>query len=313
MLFPARILASSSIAIAALCLSTATVAGADFEPTAFAPDNADLVAVIQVAEILDSPAFKQLAAQFPEIAGKLDEPLGPRTKITPRDFESIFVAADTASKDFVAVISLANEFKADEIIGEEEAKSETVGDYTLYIHRDDSALCVIDASTVVAGPAQTLRAVLERNDEPEISDELETAWDSVDDEQQIYIAATLGSHFVEYAGRVTSGPPFTPENLAKLKFATCTLNAGDNEISVSASVNCTDEATAERFKSLLNVIAQGSQQPDVNMPANVKYIFASIKSSVDEATLSVGFDVDLDTIVSQIRTQLAGLAPTQTP
>ncbi|HWB09036.1 MAG TPA: hypothetical protein VG826_07425 [Pirellulales bacterium] len=303
---PARFFAA-----AALCLLTVPASvRADEDSITLAPNNPDVVAVVQVADVLESPAFKKIAGEFPDLI-KLDEPLGKKTKLTPRDIDSVVVTADTAKQDFVVVFNLDREFCLEDVINEDDrAKAEEIGDYTLYILTEDNALCLVDESTIAMGPAKTLRAVLARDDDAEISKELEAAIAGASDEQPIYIVATLGALAQRATGTIPQNIPVTPETIGKLKMATITADAGENAITISASLDCTDGATAEQLKSLLDALLQAALQPEANTPAECRQALGSVNSSVEGEIFAITFDVDFDLILAQIKSQLAGAAQT---
>ncbi|HVX10834.1 MAG TPA: hypothetical protein VHC22_06610 [Pirellulales bacterium] len=319
MLFQSRIYSGGPArrfaAAAALCLLTAAgSARAEDGPIALAPNNPDVVAVVQVADILASPAFQKITADFPEIGKKLDEPLGEKTKLTPRDIESIVVTADTAQRDFVVVINLTGEVGVEDIVEEKDRdNTETIGDYTLYI-AEDKALCLVDESTLAIAPPATLRAVLQRDDDAELSAEFAAGWKNVDDDQQVYVFATLGALIPLAADAIPPGMGLTADTLAKLTTATFSANAGENQITISTDLNCTDKETATQFKTLLDTVLQGLQQPNAQIPAEAKQALTSVQSSVSEEFLTIGFDLGLDLILGQIKSQLAtGASATPTP
>jgi hypothetical protein len=304
-----RVPARCFAAAAALCLLTSS-ARADEDAITLAPNNPDVVAVVQVADILQGPAFKKIAAQFPDLAGKLDEPLGKKTKLTVRDIESVVVTADTAKQDFVVVFNLARECGLDDVIDDEHRTNpEEIGDYTLYVLAEDNALCLVDESTIAMGPAKSMRAILERDDDAEISDELEAAIASADDEQPIYIVAALGSLAQRATGAIPQHIPLTPETIGKLKIATITANAGETAITVGASLNCTDSATAEQIKTLLDAVLHAALQPEANTPAEARQTLSTLNSSVDGELFTISFDVGFDVILAQVKSQLTA-APT---
>ncbi len=303
---PARFFAA-----AALCLLTVPASvRADDDSITLAPNNPDVVAVIQVADILESPAFKKIAGEFPDLI-KLDEPLGKKTKLTPRDIDSVVVTGDTAKQDFVVVFNLSREFSLEDVIDEEHrTNAETIGDYTLYVLAEDNAMCLVDESTIAMGPARTMRAVLERDDDAEIAAELEAAIDSVDDEQPIFVVATLGSLAQRATGTISQSIPVSPETIGKLKLATVTANLREGAITISASLNCTDNETAVQLKTLLDVLLKATLQPEATTSAEARQTLETVNSSVDGEILAINFDLGFDLIRPYVKLQAAGAAPT---
>ncbi len=295
-------------AVLGLSMTSAAVLAGD-DQIDLVPNNADVVAEVKVADILESPAFEKITAQFPDLGQKLDEPFGKDTKLTPRDIDSVFVAADTSSQSFVVVITLNDEVKLEDVLSaDQRANAETIGDYTLNIVEADKALCLIDEYTIAAGPADTLRAVLKRNGDAKISEQLTTTWDAVGEDQQLYVVATLDSLVQQAAGALPPGLPLSPETLGKLKAISLSANAGEGNIAISADLNCSDNTTADQIRSLLNVVVQSALQPGSNTPAEARETIRSIKSSIDGEFVTIELSIGLDVILGQIKSQLGAIA-----
>lgn len=267
-----------------------------------APNNPDVLALIEVGQIIDCPAFKRIASEFPDLAKNLDQPLDKTTKLTPRNFESIFIAANTAKQDFVIVFNLNEEVELDDVLSEDQqTKGTQIGEYTLFALDNGQALCLVDEQTIAVGPTKSLTAVLKRDDEAVVSETLSKAWENIDGEQQIYVIATL-DQLVKQAD-IPVGIPLTPTTLAKLKTATFTATTDKKNLTLSASLDCSDEETASQLKALLDLALQGAQQ-DANTPADVKAALKGIKSSTEEEILSVDVRVGFEALLEQFKGQI---------
>lgn len=291
-------------AIAALCLLAAPqfAAAADDEPIYLSPDNPDVVALIKVGDILKSPGFKQAVADSPDLAAKLDEPLGKKTKLTPRDLKTIYVFGDTAKKEFVVVITLTKDIDAEELTKGEEAKVEKIGDYELYVKADkDEAICLADDKVIAFGPAATLRKVLKRDDDAEISDQLEAVWEDVDDTQHVYVVATLGNLMKMAGAGLPQGFPVTPDQLQKLTTASATAEAHKGGVKIGAEINCSEAALAAQLKALTDAVLQ---QQAAAAPPPVQAVLGSVKTETDKEYLTVTLNVDVGLIMSQVQAQL---------
>lgn len=281
-----------------------TVRGEDELGLALAPDNADVLAVVEVGKIIDSPAFKQLESQLPDVAKKLDEPLGKDTKLTARNIESIFVAANTTKQEFVIVITLNEELAIKDLLtADKRANATKVGDYTLYSVDNDQVICLVDETTIAIAPKKTLTAVLKRDDEAEVSDELAEAWDSIDADQHINVVATLDKLVKQGAGALPEGFPITPDVLAKLKTATFSATAQKKAFALSTTLNCTDTKTANQLKGLLDIVILGAQQ-DKSTSAELKQVLKALKSEADEDSLTINVNVGFDLLLEQFKGQL---------
>lgn len=294
-------------AAAASALLVASFARAEDEANSnltLAPDNADVLAVIEFAQIVDSPAFQQIAKQFPAIARQLDQPLSPETKLTARKIDSLFVAANTTNKDFVVVINLSEEIEIDDLLNEAQQEKETkIGDYSLYALAQDQTLCLVDESTIAVGPKKTLTAVLKRDDEAKLAEVLTSAWENIDEDQQISVIATLDKLVKQNSAAIPAGLPFSPEMLAKLQTLTFTAKTDEKFLTLSANLDCTDAETANQLKGVIDILLQTAQK-DGNTPAEIKQALRGVKSSTDEEILAVDFNTDIKVLIEQFQAQI---------
>lgn len=280
------------------------VRGEDEVGLALAPDNADVLAVVEVGKIIDSSAFKHLESQFPDIAKKLDEPLGPHTKLTPRQIESVFVAVNTSKEEFVVVLSLTDEIEAKDLVAPEKlAKATKVGGYRLIPAEDNMVVCLIDESTIAVAAHKTLTAILKRDDEAEVSDELAEAWDNINADQHVNVVATLDKLAKLGAASIPEGFPITPEVLAKLKTATFSATAQKKAFALHTTLNCTDTKTANQLKGLLDIVILGAQQ-DKSTPDELKQVLKALKSEANEDSLTINVKIGFDLLLEQFKGQL---------
>jgi len=294
-------------AVTAGCLFLfAGLARAEEQGFELAPNNPDVLALIEVGQIIDSPAFAKITSAFPEVAQALDQPLDKSTKLTPRSFGSIFVAANTEKQDFVIVFNLTEEVELDEVLSDEQqSKGTMIGEYTLYSLDNGQALCLVDETTIAVGPQKSLTAVLKRDDEAELSETLSAAWENIDGEQQIYVVATLDKLVKQGAAAIPAGLPITPEILGNLKTATFTATTDKKNVTLSAGLDCTDAGTANQLKGLLDLVLRGAQQ-DENTPAELKQVLRGLKPSTDEEILSVDFQIGFELLLEQFKGQISG-------
>lgn len=269
-----------------------------------APDNADVLAIIEVAQIVDSPAFQQIAKQFPAIAKQLDQPLSSEAKLTARKIDSVFVAANTTSQDFVVVINLSAEIEIDDLLSAaQQAKETKIGDYSLFALEKDQTLCLVDESTIAIGPKKTLIAVLKRDDEAKLAEVITSAWENIDEDQQISVIATLDKLVKQNSSAIPAGLPITPDMLAKLQTLTFTATTDAKQLTLAANLDCTDAETANQLKGLLDIVLKGLQQ-DGKTPAEIKQALRGVKSSTDEEILAIDFSTDWSVLIEQFKAQI---------
>ncbi|WP_254513930.1 hypothetical protein [Anatilimnocola floriformis] len=293
-------------AIASCLVLFAGFARAEEQGLELAPNNPDVLALVEVGKIIDSPLFAKITSAYPEVAKALDQPLEKDSKLTPRSFSSIFVAANTEKQDFVIVFNLTQETEIDAVLSEEQqTKGTKIGEYTLYTLTNGQALCLVDETTIAVGPAKTLTAVLKRDDEAEVSEALSSAWENIGDDQQIYIVATLDKLVKQGASQIPAGLPITPEMLANLKIATFTANTDKKNLTLTAGLDCTNADTANQLKALLDLGMRAAQQ-DETTPAEVKEVLRSVKAKTDEETLTINFQVGFEQLLEQFKGQING-------
>jgi hypothetical protein len=292
-------------AVCALLVSSFARAEDDADSNlTLAPDNSDVLAVVEFADIIKSPAFQQIAKQFPTIAKQLDQPLNKETKLTPRKIDSVFVAANTTSQDFVVVINLNDEIEIDDLLSEtQQAKETKIGDYSLFALEQDQTLCLVDESTIAVGPKKTLTAVLKRGGEAKLAEVLTSAWENIDENQQISIVAKLDKVVKQNSSAIPAGLPITPEMLAKLQTLTFNATTDAKQLTLSANLDCTDAETANQLKGLLDIILKGAQQ-DSNTPAEIKQALRGLKSSTDEEILAIDYSTDINLLIEQFKAQI---------
>jgi hypothetical protein len=298
--------------VVALSVFTAGFVHAEDEPTELMPDNSDVVAVIQVGKILKSPALAKVKAQFPEAEAKLDQPLGPKTKLTPRQIESVFVAGNTEKQDFVAVFTMTDDIEESDFKSDEATTVETIGDYELVVTKDGNARCLIDENVVTMGPAASLRAVLKRDDDAEISEELEAAWEDVDDTKPLYVVATLAALMKKAGAGLPPGFPLTPDTLAKVEAGILTADPGE-ELALALDVWCADAATAQQIKGVVDAVA-AAQANNPGTPPGVQATLGGLKTSLEEDVVTLEAKVGVETILGLVKAQMgAGAAPPPQP
>ena len=293
-------------AVASCLFLFAGLARAEEPSFELAPNNPDVLALIEVGQIIDSPLFAKITSAYPEVAKALDQPLDKTTKLTPKSFGSIFVAANTEKQDFVIVFNLTEETELDAVLSEEQqAKGTKIGEHTLYTLENGQSLVLFDETTIAVGPTKSLTAVLKRNGEAEVAESLSDAFENIDDDQQIYIVATLDKLVKQAASQIPAGLPITPEMLANLKVATFMATTDKKNLTLTAGLDCTDAETANQLKALLDLGLRAAQQ-DETTPPEVKQVLKSLKAKTDEETLTVNFQVGFEQLLEQFKGQING-------
>jgi hypothetical protein len=291
-----------AIVLAALSLFSTGAVRAEDPPIELMPDGSDVVAVIQIGKILKSPALAKLQADVPAAKAKLDEPMGKNTKLTPRHIESVFIAANMQKQDFVFVFTMTEALKESDFDNGEGGTFETIGDYKLFVEPAGRSRCQVGEKVVVRGPAESLRAILKRNDDAKISDELDAAWEEVDDTKPAYAVATLDALKKQAAAGLPPGFPITPELLATLESALITADVGE-DLALSVEIQCADAAAAGQFKAAVETVLR-VMAADPNTPPAVQGALKAFRASQEDNTVTVSAKVGTDLILGVLASSM---------
>jgi len=227
----------------------------------------------------------------------------------PRPYKdaAVFQHPDLAARKFVAVITTSKKINVEELTEGENVKPEEIGDYELYVKEgDDKAVTLVDDYTMAVGPVATMRKVLKRDDDAELSEEFEAAWEDVDNTQHVYVVATLGNLMKMAGAALPPGFPVTPDQLQKLTSASATAEAAKHGVKIGAEINCSEAALAAQLKALADAIIQ---QQAAAAPPPVQAVLGTVKTKADEEYLAISLDLDVNLLVSLAPSQAVPSAP----
>ena len=310
--FMSRSSVASAVVFAAALIRVPLLFAAD-EPLELVPDGADVVAVVQVGAIFASPAFEKATAEFPDLKKDVAKPLGEHTKLKFNQIEKMFVAGNTESMDFVLVMTMKKPVKASDVATDDDVAVEEIGDYELFVPKEDKGFVLIDENVVAIGPAKSLRAVLKRDAEAELDEDLEAAWNEVEEDSDLYVVAKLDGLMKKAAGGLPPGFPLQAEQLAKLHTAALLVDA-ETKLPAWLDVECEDAATAQQMKQVIDAISKAMVDQGQVPPAVAK-ILSTMKTSVEENYLSLEAELGIDMILGLVKQQQAAAdaAPAPAP
>jgi len=109
------------------------------------------------------------------------------------------------------------------------------------------------------------------------------------------------------------GFPLTADTLAKLEAGILTADPGE-ELGLNLDVLCADAATAQQVKTVFDAVV-AAQAANAQTPPPIQAALGSLKTSVDEETLTIEAKVGVDLILglATARLGIGGAAPQPNP
>jgi hypothetical protein len=268
------------------------------------PDDAQVVAHINMQAFL--PYIDDFKQTNPQVQKELDK-LARESRMTPEEIKSVSIGMARISGGTQSVVGVIQKTSAvtDANIGKAPgARSEQVGEYTIYYSANNEALCKVDDYTVIGGEPATLKAVLSRTGEARLSPALQRAIDEANFSADVAVAASL-------QGLPAAGPMPMP-GLDPTKFESAAISAYlGSSVRLSAALICADSDTASDLKTKAD-LAMKQAEPMIGMmsaqnPAlQEAWDSISIGRSGAKLTLSVTIP---ESLIEQAKQQAAGIGP----
>jgi hypothetical protein len=162
----------------------------------FMPDNCRSITCVRVDQLLASDAYQQLAREVPKVGQAAEADLEKEIGLPASAIERVVVGdqASGAAADHVIAVRTKQPVKTADLLAKikrgSSFKESKVKGYTLH-EADKDALCVVDKKLVLYGTAKGLRAVLERDKKPTLSDGMQAALKAADLSQTVTVAVDL--------------------------------------------------------------------------------------------------------------------------
>jgi hypothetical protein len=268
------------------------------------PDNAQVVAHINMKAFL--PYIEDLKQSNPQVQRELDK-LVRESRMTPEEIVSVSIGVGQISAGAPAVVGVIqkNSSVTDANMGKAAgARSEQVGEYTIYYSANNEALCKVDDYTVIGGEPGAIKAVLARQSAPKFSPALQNAIDEANFSADVAVAASLQGL---PATRATPMPGFDPS-----KFDGVAISAYlGSSISLSGSLLCADSDTASDLKTKADE-AMKAAGPMVGMMSaqNPAFQDAFDSISIGRSGSRLTFSVTIpESLIEQAKQQASGFGP----
>jgi hypothetical protein len=208
------------LAVAALVLGGAAVALLVWRPGAgkteltdddiqFLPDGCQLVAALDVEGLRASKAYGKVKRKYKEMTGaslaQLEADLTKRLGLGPADINKVLLGGEFSKlpPDFTVVVKTSKALRAEDLVhklgGQDFFDEEKSGPYRMYTSTREElktvggeylpdSFAVVNNTTVVLGPAVSVRKVLERNHNPRFTPSLQEAMKKTDFSRTLAVA-----------------------------------------------------------------------------------------------------------------------------
>jgi hypothetical protein len=309
------------LAAALLAASAAPARAADAaEAARYWPADANVVVIVQMDQLLASDGFKKLRKEVPMIGEEFEGHFRKEFGFEIGNVERMSMGVQVKDGRPVGIFQLKSAVKAETVVkaasaprfnGDKETtfKEEKVGTMTMYVPDKDyrEAICFVNDKTMVYGRVKELKAVLEANKKPVLSDGLQAALKSADPKATVTVAMDVKTVLS------AEKPPTVPG--VDFKAITDNVNGGSLTIQESGTDVlfrgigvCKDDKGAEVAKNQAEalrkfVIEQMKMAPPgvpkgvLDLPGRVKI---GTKGNLCEATLTV----KVDDAIALIKTML---------
>src|SRR5262249_50987477 len=220
----------------------------------YVPDNANVMAVVRMDQLITSEGFKKLRKEIPELDKEFDSGFRKEFGFDVTNVERLMRAAAVKNDPPVGVFHLKKGVEAKDVLKAREErrgkyKEEKVGAATLYVpeQEGDEAFTLPHDKTILFGPAKTLRAVLQRNKKAVVSDALTAALKEADPAATVSVVMN-----VKAALEADMPPPIPGVDFDKIKAgatgAALTVKVG-TDVTLRAAAVCKDEKAAGEVKT----------------------------------------------------------------
>lgn len=247
---------------------------------AYMPDNAEMIAQVQVASLRASGAFKTLTKDDKSLENELNQ-TKQRIGIEIDDINSIMFGGKKAAKEPVMAVRTKKGYSADQILENLNWKSNSSKskEGNFEIHKNNGtnmAFCVVNSNVVVYGTDEELHKIFKRNGQPSLSADLKSAMNSVSFSSTAAFAAA-GDGVKEAKGEMGFMPGMDDSKFSAPQSVAGTVNLSSN-INISINVFFKDSTTATDMVKVIDgglTAAKNMQQMEKNMKSVLERVSVS--------------------------------------
>lgn len=292
----------------------------------YLPDDCKLIVSINVDAILSSSTYQRIKEeagidiekQFEQWAKVVTLPDVRRLTIgiglpqaeeqsgnPAEQYPSIAVLRFNKPVDIDSLKKTVIEQAQDNKLPKPEFKEVTAGRFTMHVS-EPAAMAQVGEKTLVLGPVEGLRSVLERNASSKLSPPMQEAFSKVDfDKTALALIVDTRPVVEEARNKAEITAEFKPyvstldsfEAIKKVEAVILEINLTDG-IVVSGTAICDDPATAEQFKNEASKgLASGNTIIKGNKEKAIAQIFDKNDATVKGKSVTVTFSTDIDRLL----------------
>jgi len=243
----------------------------------YMPGDSMAVGVVNVSQLLDSSVYRKIVEQNPqakEFVGRFSE----RSGVPLEDIRRFTFGGNPDSPDPVAVMELNKAVDVDDSLDKQargrRIEKEQVGDATIHLVGRDAYYFPPDRQTMVVGPSEVVRGVLNPDRTGGLPPKLEELVGELDFSQTVAVAFVVPSGVAGLPGDV----PIDPSMIEQVESVTLHVDVG-SDVEVEATLYCKDSETASNLKDMADgLLAMFKQNP--NMPDEAREVLDSLSISV---------------------------------
>ncbi len=269
----------------------------------YLPEHCQLVVVVNVEQLLESQAYKELRQEIPQMK---DDTVNKNSPVPISNLVMVMSGAAGAlplNAEEVTIYKTKSEMGRTDIqnkISNGQPKLIKVKNYEIYASDKGQSFCFVDAKTLlVSRSAETLRRILERDSKPTFAANMKAALRKANFNKSISFAVDFDTFRAGMTGAGIGprgpGPAGPLQNVndifMKSQAAGGYLHFGSG-LDLSISVVCQDSKTAEDIKKLVDGLltlakGQGPESKEMIEPIKVdtRWSSVSIEASYPTATL----------------------------
>jgi len=255
----------------------------------YMPADAQMIASVDFAGLIDSDIYERLAGENPQMAGFRDEMLR-ETGLAPEDVRRILVGG-SGPDNMIGVAELSKSIDVAAFVQKQggRAKEEKVGEATIHVSGSDAFHFPTDR-TFVFGKASKLREILNPQRTAGLSPKMEEMVGDLDFGRTIAVAFAIAP-----GSGLTNNIPMAGgiEQLKSVEAGTFYADVG-SDLRLEAMLYCKDSETAANLKEMADgMLAMFKQSPDMTPEAQELIDSLSISVSGNRIRARVTISEDL--------------------
>jgi len=269
-------------------------------PEFFLPDNAQIVASVDVQGILSSKLYRDLTAGAEDPIKQFQGEMVKEIGLTPADLKRATFASEALgpSPHFVAVLEFSKPLDPRKLASPPSGplREEKVGNSLLWVKQEamEIGLHLAGDRTLVVGSGPQMRAVLQRNRPVAFSGPMKDAVAKLDASRTVTVAMVISEQMLGPGGGMgppgmAAGMPFQADMLKKLQGIALNAHMVGSDVQLAVTVLCAEEQAAEELQKMadgfLAMSKMGKTPPEAKKMLDSLKISRSGRNLIAQVTL----------------------------